>query len=544
MNQNFYIPVRSSSLPIYFGNACIAPSKYLNNKLEDLQDRFSGYILISNKLISADTDCCIEVVLTKTEIEELILIDKQENLYLLDRPLPISRVNYIFFENANQLEKTITNINLATAFIPKRLLRTYDKFETVSVISNENLNKLENHNWEIELKRFNSILGGFALMKNSGEDYMNFSENYFSTLSFFNKAIEIELIKSKKEINRKYFDAFLGKDRFHKLYPILNKNVTESDLEDIAQSENQKINRDKFTKLVDLNNLNHATLITAILVTFGVGEESRKKRIDGLILSNFRQDIPSDKSEIIALCYGLNRGYSIFQNKYKLGNQEKTIKLQLESKLDYYTLESIYQYVFNNERTERIPFIDNIQFGETNTRPFIKSSDYQIFDTVVIGKKKPKVLSEEYLSNLLHYFIQKDNSNYFKELFKRIIEILYNDISEELIESTEILTSKTKKELETKQVEIENLQIRIKELTKTVSDDSKTTLQQNQHIKEKDKQNKNSGKTTKSILEQQTSVLNQEVNTQDLTKGPESKQKENFDGLENTSNKPELNFDN
>ena len=472
MNRNFYIPVKSTSLPIYFGNACIAPSIYYTNKLEDIQDKFSEYVLLSDNLCVLNSDSCLEVLLNEQEVSELKQINS--NVYLLNKPLPITRVNFIYFNSQSQLEYTITNINLSTAFIPKRLLKVSEKFENIN-IDNIELPKEETLiNWQNEIKRYNSILGGFAIMKNTGEDYMNYSENYFSTLSFFNTAIEKELVRSEKKIESKFFDAFTGTSSFKKLIPILNKEVDENDLNFIAKEENQLIVKDKFTKIIDLTALKNATLITAILHSYGVGEESRKKRIDGLILSNFTSDLPSDKSEVIALCYGLNRGYSIFPNKYKLGDKEKFIKFKLDSKVDYYTIESIYQFAFNKSHSDSFQFIDKIQFGNSTKLASRKSTDYFIFDTLVIGKKKPKVLSKEYLSNLLHIFFQKDNSSIFSDLFEKIISILHKDILEEVndenVSNKSKIENTLKFELEEKQLEIDRLENIIKELTSRKSE--------------------------------------------------------------------------
>lgn len=95
MNRNFYMPVKSTSLPIYFGYACIAPSIYYTNKLEDIQDKFSEYILLSDNLCVLNSDSCLEVLLNEQEVSQLKQINS--NVYLLNKPLPITRVNFIYF---------------------------------------------------------------------------------------------------------------------------------------------------------------------------------------------------------------------------------------------------------------------------------------------------------------------------------------------------------------------------------------------------------------------------------------------------------------
>ena len=408
METKFYLPISSKCLAHYFGNACIMPSRYFSNKPNDIQNKFEDFLLITKSIGTKETDCCLELVFTKNEIANLI--DIKQGFYLYSKPLPISRVKSVLFSDKNQMEQTIVNISMSTAFVPKELIKVVPKFDSVET------NKLEKpvikeglKNWAIEIRKYNSFLGGFALMRLAGEEYMNYSENYFSALAFFNEVIKSELLVNGKAINEKVSDAFTGKGFFEKLYPIINKSVDENDLNLIAKEEKQIIIKDKITRIVELNSLEKATFIVAVLNTFGVGDEAKKKKIDGLILSNFKSEIKPDKSEVVALCYGLNKGYSVFSNKYKSGNNEKIVKFQLNSQVDYYTIESLFQFVFNNSKTEGFPYIDNWCPKSNDRISARKKSDYQVLDVLVIGKKKPKVFSQEYLASLLQRFFSERN---------------------------------------------------------------------------------------------------------------------------------------
>lgn len=431
METKYYLPISSKCLAHYFGNACVMPSRYFSNKPADIQNNFVEYLLLTTHLGTNETDCCLELVLTKNEIKELL--DIKSGFYLYQKPLPISRIKSVLFSDKNQMEQTLVNISMSTAFVPKELIKVVPKFDSVETNKLEKpVAKEELKNWSTEIKKYNSFLGGFALMRLAGEEYMNYSENYFSALAFFNEVIKNELLVSGKAINEKVSDAFTGKGFFEKLYPIINKSVDENDLNLIAKEEKQIIIKDKITRIVDLNNLEKATFIVAVLNTFGVGDEAKKKKIDGLILSNFKSEIKPDKSEVVALCYGLNKGYSVFSNKYKSGNNEKIVKFQLNSQVDYYTIESLFQFVFNNSKTEGFPYIDNWCPKFNDKISVKKKSDYQVLDVLVIGKKKPKVFSQEYLANLLQRFFQKENEGLFKDVFEKIRTIIYNDTLEEL----------------------------------------------------------------------------------------------------------------
>jgi hypothetical protein len=431
METKYYLPISSRCLAHYFGSACIMPSKYFQNKPMDLQNKFEEFLLLTTNIGTKETDCSLELVLTQSELKDLI--DIKRGFYLYQKPLPISRVKSVLFSDKNQKEQTIVNITMSTAFIPENIIEIVENFDTVDTSKLKVPSKLHFKNWSLEIRKFNSVLGGFALMRLAGEEYMNYSENYFSTLSFFNETIKNELIVAGKNIDNRFWDAFIGNSTFKKIYPILNKSVDEYDLDEIAKSEGQTIEKDKITRIIDLDKIEKTTTYTvAVLNTFGVGNEARKKKIDGLILSNFKSEIKRDKSEGIALCFGLNRGYSVFSNKYKSGNIEKNVKFKLDSQLDYYTIESLYQFIFNETKSEGFPYLDS--WCPKSKEAFKTKTDYQILDVVVKGLvyKKPKVSSQEYLTNLLQRFFQKGSESLFKDLFEKIRTTIYFDTYEEL----------------------------------------------------------------------------------------------------------------
>lgn len=68
MEKNYYLPINSTSLAHYFGCACIKPSKYFENKQEDLQDKFNDFLLVTTHFGTTQTDCCLELVLSLIHI--------------------------------------------------------------------------------------------------------------------------------------------------------------------------------------------------------------------------------------------------------------------------------------------------------------------------------------------------------------------------------------------------------------------------------------------------------------------------------------------
>jgi len=456
METKYYFPINSTSLAHYFGCACIMPAKYFSNKPEDIQDKLSEFLLISTHMGTQLTDCSLEIVFTKQEVEDLI--DIKKGWFLYEKPLPITRVRKIFFTSKEIEQQTITNINMSTAFVPESLTE-------VKIFENTKTDKLEKpkdiyiKRYEDKIKLFDKYLGGIALMRLAGEEYMNYSENYFATLSLFNDNIQKDLEFSKVKIDTRYQGAFTATNGFEKVLPYLNKEIDEDDLNLIAQKEGQVIKKDKITRIIDLNNLDKWTYTVAVLNTYGVGSESKKKKIDELILSDFKSDIKQGKSEGIALCYGINRGYSVFSNKYNLNNIEKIVKFKLDSQLDYYTIESVYNYVFNNIRSNSFVYLDSWcpkqAWSKVN-----RKTDYKILDVIIIGKKKAKVLSKEYWTELLPTFLQsnKFNEKTLPQIYQELGEVIYFDAKRELEDDFKEKISNEQKEKEILKNELINVQ--------------------------------------------------------------------------------------
>lgn len=456
METKYYLPIGSTSLAHYFGGACIKPSKYFNNKPEDLQDKFNDFLLVTTKFGTRQTDCCLELVFTKQEINDLI--DIKDGFYLYEKPLPITRIKKIYFTSKERKEQTITNINMSTAFVPDELVMVIDKgFDDIQTDKLEKPQDIHINSYEKEINTFNGSLGGLALMRLAGEEYMNYSENYFATLSLFNSVIQRDLEVSKVSIDTRYCGVFTGDGGFQKIIPYLNKTIDETDIDRIAKEEKQTVRKEAISKIIDLNSLDKWTYTVAVLNTYGVGSESKKKKVDELILSNFKSNIKQGKSEGIALCYGINRGYSAFSNKYCLNQSEKVVKFQLNSQLDYYTIESLYQYVFNKVKSDDFPYLKE-WCPKQKLSEISKKTDYKILDVIVIGKKKAKVLSKEYWANLLPSFLQ---SNKFTEktlpqIYQELGEVVFNDAKDEIAEDYENQIAQKQEEIETLKIELQS----------------------------------------------------------------------------------------
>ena len=462
-DYTYYLPISSTTLSFYFGSACIKPSKLIDNKPEDkVQDKFEDYLLLTKRFGCKESDCCVEIVLTRQEIDELI--DIKNGWFLCESILPITRVKSIFFIDKEQQNRTITNIQMSAAFVPNWIIGKISSFEDTTIKGLEAPDDCikPDNNQVAEL--YDRMLGSLALMRVVKEDYMNFSERYIDTIASLNILIKREIELQGKVIDERYIGLFRETSNYATLIPYLKKVISDKDIEDMANKEMQTIKKNNNTIVIDIPALDKNTYIVAILGTYGVGGESRKKKIDELIINNFNsQDIKKEKAEGIALCYGYNRGYSAFSNAYGLKSDcKQNVKFTLDNQLDYYVIESVYQFVLNRETPAQFPYLDSWCPKAECGIPS-KKKDIKMLDTIIIGKKKARVLSQEYWTSLL----AKSNLGLFKNAIEewcktQLGPCLYEDIKEELEEDLYA-------NIEDSSLEVATLKAKIVELEKELS---------------------------------------------------------------------------
>ena len=410
--KTYYYPISSTSLASIFGRACILPASLYKNRLSDIQSKFENFILLTDHFGCMDSDCCLQVVLSSDE--EKTLVDIKKGFYLYESALPVSRIKRIYFESVAQSQRTISNINLSTAFIPNALVdsnnNTFDDVNTNGVEVPEIIVPLL-EKIEKSYEKFNRILGAMALMKTAHEDGCNYSAHYIDLLSKFNTHIASQKTMIS-DVDTKFHKVFDNHPTF------LDHVVDYATLENEALEKKQFISKGKVTKVIDPSNLENSVYLCYVLYNYGVDEEARRYKIDELILNNFTS-LKQGYQESCALYYGYNRGYASFSNQYRKDGKTENVKYQLNSLLDYYTIESIYRYAFYNTISSELDLFNSW------VRPIplkkAKTGEYQILDTIICDKKKAILFSEEWWKNCLACFLPKDKVNFLGYDFSSLI---------------------------------------------------------------------------------------------------------------------------
>lgn len=402
MEKSFYIPINSGSLAHYFSKAIILPAKYFTNKPEDIQNRFADFLLLSESKWVGNCDCSIEIVLTDAEAKELAKVS--DRFYLYNTPIPISRVKSVVFLDPKQKETTIWNINSGAAFVPDGIV-SVEKNRDIDLLSDTEIEAGNDFKSTAEvsdkIKRFDIILGGFAFMRLGGKTFMNYSENYFSTLSYFNKLVKEQTLNAAKEKGLKFSDKYIGlflkqESEWSKWQQYIYENLDAHEIEALAEKEGIRVEKKLGLLEIDSINPNSHLYELAILATYG---DRKNKSADNLVTDLSNGTIAPEKVEDVSILFGLNNGYSKLRNKYKGAVKDNNVKFTLESKLDYYIIESIYQFIFNGSKSNyTFDYIDS-WCPSSKYMPNVKGYEtFKILDTVIIAKKKQTPL-ELFLEN-------------------------------------------------------------------------------------------------------------------------------------------------
>ena len=445
------------NLAHYLGSGIIVPSIYIDNKNADIQDSFKNYLLFSSSKFTQDTNCAIEIILN-SEKETPIRIS--ENFYLFDTPLPISRIRAIYFTNEEKKISSNFDITSGTAFIPEGLLKV-SKDESIDIKELENVEyKSSEKNWADFLKKYDRILGGFSTMKIGKEHFQNYPTHYFSTLGNINNLFNNILIQQDVTIDNSFQFAFTNEGKFKDFHNTIYSEINHNEVQRYAEKDNVKLEIKNGIVQIDRIPENKQTYLVAILDSYGNG---KRKQVDSFISDLISGKFVDNKKEGLSLIFGLNKGYKAFRNKYKTQNFEVDIKFRLDSKLDYYIIESIYQSVFYSLNNISVfKYIDNWRTdnkqGEIRTSIYIT---YQMIDKTIIWKQK--VLTP--IEKLLYKVAQKIHS-----WFPSFIEVKKNQIENLFKEDLELFKKEIETDLEKKfKVKLEENVFEIQELKNTIS---------------------------------------------------------------------------
>lgn len=166
LNKNFFLQVHISNLYDYFVSGIISPVKYIEKRTEpDIQDSFSDFLFFSAGYFNdlEKNQALLEIILSDEEKESIIHLDN--NNFLLNKPIPISRLKTIYILDDNVKNKIISTAKTQdVGDIPEALFRDFP--EGLLKIEIPKKTQKSELNFSLQINRYDRIMGMFAYMKN------------------------------------------------------------------------------------------------------------------------------------------------------------------------------------------------------------------------------------------------------------------------------------------------------------------------------------------------------------------------------------------
>lgn len=415
----YYIPLDSKNLSAHFTNGYISPKRYQKNEKgdsiahNDVQSIYDKHLLVTTFLYADASNCSLEIIFTEAEKNELIKIGNNGSRFLFEKCLPLSRVKQVIFRDNEKLKRTVANINIGGAFLRSSMLKEQDE---PSIAVSEILLKCKSDGAflvntipnEDMLDKYSRMLSAFSLMRVITPTDNEYPLEY---IDFFSQ-ISSQVFSNGSLTNVNIHDGVMLKNLLR-----LTQNAVEG--ENIPTNtagvyDLEKIQDDKI-------------FLKAFLLKYGNGPNAKHK-IDDFIdhVVNQKKGL-KELAAKLAFYLGYRENYSALQNKYNIGNREVSVKFKLDSKFDYYLLESLYQLVFNSiEQSGEFTYLDDWIPEFVNIDSFEGYESELVLGKRIKGKKKQTPL--EYLQRFSPDFLQD---------FSKIYKVIYLSCTAEIDQSDE-----------------------------------------------------------------------------------------------------------
>ncbi len=365
--KKFYLQIPRTKLYDYAAQGLIVPDIYIIGEAEDnVASSNKNYLIFSNGYMRDldEEEILLEIALTDDE-KQVIEGTKVGDVYFWAVPLPITRISQIYTLDEQIQDDVLRHSKTyESGAIPFDRFSVFDKNKFTLYGYSEFQKDNDDVSYSSEVMKFDKIMGMFAFIKNTNLYYAdktgifsNYSDHYFSLLGNFNKSIKTQESNFFKAISKdEIFFDFVNSDKSMNNAYIedLIKNTDDKEIKNIFMDllSNPNSKRKALKKLRD----KEGSYFYICLLYIHRHKEGNQK--DNFKL-NIVKDIPYEKAEYALALLGIYYGYSSLrasevisiEDKYfdKLMYSKTNMKFELDAKLDYIAIESIYNFAFYNK---------------------------------------------------------------------------------------------------------------------------------------------------------------------------------------------------
>lgn len=369
--EQYLLQINRIKLKDYLNSGLIMPDKYLEDCETDIQSKNKNFLVVSDGYINKldESQILLELILTDDEISKLC---QSTDMFYLDFPLPISRIKKIYVQDKKILKHMLVSIeNSENGVVPKELFAEYKKGKNMLFEKKEY--KPINEEFQIprdytnQIRMYDKRMGMFSFMKNASLYYADtrgvatsYSENYFTILSSLLEQPLVEGSYHGLDILKEYpnfRDILYGEPQMdNEFLTSFSEMIEDQEVKELFKQYLKPTGKREILKEFASKNMDIYYLIGLV--------ERFKQRDDNNKLENLKADItdliPSEKAELSLAILGIYYGYSRLRSYINIDIQDKyikkifgtkfNVKFEMNSKLDYITVESIYQKSFNDKK--------------------------------------------------------------------------------------------------------------------------------------------------------------------------------------------------
>lgn len=454
--ERYLLQIHRIKLIDYINCGLVLPDVYLGEDIQnDVQSKNKNFLVISDGYIKEldEYQILLELILTDNEKDKLHNVN---DIHYFDKPLPITRIKKIYVQDKNIIKHMSIQIqNSENGFLPNELFDVYIKNKK-SIFEKKMYAELQDdisiNNYEDPKRYFDKRMGMFSFMKNtelyycdSTNQISNYSEHYFSILSAL----------LKEPLVNNHFDSLdiLNKNKeFKKLLysnQQIDKEFIESMANNIEDTETKDIflqilkptgSREVLSKLLEKNDIEH--YLIALVYHFRQKSANKKDNIK----TDIENLIPYKVAEISLAVLGIYFGYKNLRSQEKVEIKNRyfgkifgnifNMKFTLESKIDYITIESIYNICFNSKEQKGYEY-EYLPYPTKNQQPLkiVTDNEFKIwhkiekknyFDVEQITIKKLSTL--EMFGNLLGKYSEEIIENKQTSYLITFVQYNFGDI--------------------------------------------------------------------------------------------------------------------
>jgi hypothetical protein len=450
-DKPIYLQINRQNLFQYFITGLISPTRYEKNRPQpDIQSTIKECLQLSNGLLDElkSTDAIVELSFSPLEKNELNIFS---SIALLSKPIPVSRIKRIYVKTAKDKDDVLATARTSDAgIIPDALVA--DSFPEAELIIQEEQVKNEQikTDFNSKINRFDHVLGSYAFVKNvsllftnKSNTYSNIPDHYLGFVKLLLNEQSIPADTSNRQYN--FYKQLLG-IKFHDENPVLKwlferasdeTNFTSADLKEFgnvllknhSDSDFKEEGKEALVLLNDgikrktapkfISEIKHIDKIYLYIFSFLYlyGNKSAEDR------TNSRIGLPNEASpnyaEFVFALLGYFYGYTLLRNrdekqtytdafidKFSNNFDRPTIKFDLTTLFDYYLIEAIYQFVFNEKiSTQKFDYIKPSLEAQEQISLSNVPSDYEFSISEIFYKQffklKKKSKSDELIKKLI-----------------------------------------------------------------------------------------------------------------------------------------------